>query len=132
MADDVRPLDAQRVEDAGHVPDDRREPVVGNGVGLAAPATAAHIRHDRAKALLDQGRHLLAPEVAGVGEAVQQDDRRARTFVADVELEPVGLDQLGQAGTHLRINPDGAGEFGRARGHAQAGRAGRVDVGDDA
>src|SRR5207245_2812309 len=85
-----------------------------------------------AKAMLDEGWHLLAPDVAGVGEAVQQDDRRARTFIPNVELEPVGLDQPGQAGTHLRINPDGAGEFGPARGPAQAGRAGRVDVGDDA
>jgi hypothetical protein len=96
MSDDVRALNAERIQNAGDVSDDRRQSIVGNRLWLAAAPTPAHVGHDRTEAAFDESRHLVAPEIAGVGKTVQQHDRRSGTLIADVELQPVGFDQLGQ------------------------------------
>src|SRR3989442_6034051 len=49
----------------------------------------------RAEATLDEGGNLVAPEIAGVGKPVQQDDWCSRPLNPDMELKPVGPDQLG-------------------------------------
>ena len=108
MPDDVRPLDAERVENAGHVPNDGGQPIIRDGRRLAAASTAAQVGDDHAEAALDERGDLVAPQIARVRKAVQQDDRFAGALVPDMELEPVGLDQLA---SHPRIIADGTGEF---------------------
>src|SRR5207302_4654291 len=128
VPDDVRPLDSQRVENASYVSDDGGEAVVYDVRWLAASSTSTHVRHDRAKAVLYERGHLVAPEITRIGKAVQQDDRRARPLIPNVELKPVGLDQLE---LHLRIKLDGAHQLRDVRDPAQARGADRVDLRDD-
>ncbi len=93
VADDVRPLDPERVEQRLHVAEDEREPVVPDVRRPVGGAEAAEIGRDRTEPRPGERRDLTAPEVRGVREPVQEEHGRPRPLVDDVEAEPVRLDE---------------------------------------
>ena len=71
---------------------------------------------------VDESRHLVAPQPAGVGEAVQQHDRAARA--ADLDVDPDPVDRAGDPAAlpHLSRRPARAALRARGRVAARAGR----------
>src|SRR5204862_1748563 len=74
VPDDVRPLDAERVENAGHLPNDGGQPIIRGGRRIAAAATAAQVGDAHADAALGERGEVVAPQMARVRKAAQPDD----------------------------------------------------------
>ena len=70
--------------------------VVGvDAVGLVGRAEAAQVGGDDLVAGGDQRRDLVAPQVVGVGPAVQQHDGRALALDGHLEADALGFDAHG-------------------------------------
>src|SRR5690606_7265567 len=94
VADHVRPFDAERHGERDDVVDDGLHPVRLDLLRLAGVAEAAQVGRDHPEAALDQRRDLVAPQVGGVGEAVQQHDRGALPLVEIGDVHAVDVDEL--------------------------------------
>ena len=136
VPDDVRRLDAQLVEDAGHVRDDVRQRVGRDLVRALGLTEAAQVRHDHPEAVVHQVRDLMAPQVAGVGPAVQEQHRHARAMLCHIQRDAVDLQQLSLRCAHAGGRPPlprwPPGRSGRVlivqdAQHLGAGRAGNDD-----
>src|SRR5215813_5642227 len=89
MTHHVCPFHAQRIHDARHVLDRLTEPVALDLRWALRPAPATQVGHDDAKTRGGQRRDLVAPQFAGVREAVKQYHCVPRALVPYVEVEPV-------------------------------------------
>ena len=95
VADHVRPLDPELVQDGEHVADERHD-AVGVDVGrLVGPPVAALVGDDHLEAGLDEGRHLVAPEPPRVGEPVEEHHGRALARHLDLDTDPTAVDADG-------------------------------------
>ncbi len=92
MPDDVRALDAERVENRDHV-----RHAVGDRVLLDSSrplrlAEAAQVGRDRTHAGPDERRDLVAPELRRVGKPVEEQHGGALALVEHGQLDPVSPD----------------------------------------
>ena len=94
MADHPCALDAGRVEDRHEVGHRVREAIRVDRGGPVRRAEAAHVGREHAQAGRRERRHLVAPEVRGVRESMDEQDRRALALVEDLEVEPVARDAV--------------------------------------
>ena len=92
VADDVRALDLQRVQNRDRVGDAAANAIVVDLFRLARLAEAAQVGRDHAQSGAREGRDLVAPEPRGVGEAVQQEHRRTFALVEHRQLDAVAVD----------------------------------------
>ncbi len=95
MTHDVNPGQAQGSQDASHVIEEHPHGVRVDALRPVGLAEAAKVGHDHPKAGLGKGAQLVAPDVARVGEAVQQQDAGPGAGVDDGEGDAVGLDADG-------------------------------------
>lgn len=89
---------------------------------------AAKVRSKDAKACLGKRRNLIAPQVAGVGKAVEQKNRHALAVVDNRKRQVPHLHRPGmrrdiQRGGRLRVLSNGDG---RCHRHEDKGRAHRT------
>ena len=94
--------DRERVEHADDVAEDRLDPVRPHLRRSSRGAEAAQVRRDDAVARLDQRGTLMPPQLGRIGKAVQQQDRLARAFVDDAEVEIV---QPNRSLAHVSTQP---------------------------
>jgi len=73
VADHHGALGAERIENTHHIRHQLVLPVGVHRLGRVAEAVAAQIRRQHMEALGGQKRHLIAPGIAALREAVQQD-----------------------------------------------------------
>src|SRR5579863_2424909 len=93
MADDVCRLDAEGVQQPGHVRHHVLQPVGGDLLRAAGPAESAQVRRDHPETVTHQDRHLIAPEPRGIGETVHEQHRDADAVLLDVQGYAVDLDE---------------------------------------
>ncbi len=93
MADDDRPLDAERVDHADHVADQMQERVLLDLLGAVGLSVAAHVRRDRMIAGLRQRLQLRPPGVPGFRKPVAEDDERPFARLRQMDADPVRLDR---------------------------------------
>jgi len=85
---------AQRLDQPDGVADQVQDRVGLDRLRPARAAIAALVRSDRVEARLGKRGQLVAPGVPALGEAVQQQHRRARARLGDVHAQPAaGVDQ---------------------------------------
>ncbi|MDZ7727737.1 MAG: hypothetical protein U5Q44_05780 [Dehalococcoidia bacterium] len=92
MADDVGTFDAKGIHE---VDDIAREQVAGDAATrLFGLAEATGIGSEHCIARFGEGWDLLAPLVGGLGEAVDEDDRRALALLEVVHADVARLDEV--------------------------------------
>jgi hypothetical protein len=69
---DSRARDAEHIQQADHVADDRRQGVGLDRVWLARPPESSEVRGDGAEARLGQDGDLPPPEVGRVGKTMEE------------------------------------------------------------
>ena len=117
VADHVRRLDAELVQQRADVADDVPQPVGADlGRVLRAPETA-HVRRDDPVTAGRQDRDLMPPQPGRIRPAVQQQDRVAVAVILDVQGDAVRLDD--PAIVWARHDPD----HGTTPSGARASRA---------
>ena len=83
------------------------------GVGMSREPHAAQVGHNHHMIGHQPGRDRR-PHVAGIAEAVQQDNRRPLTTDTNIELSAIGLDGLGLERGWKRL--DGGGRNNKQQG----------------
>src|SRR5262245_23557098 len=92
VPDDVRRPGAGRVEHRRHVPDHPGQLVDGHLRRAVRAPEAPHVRHDHPEAVAGQERGLVAPQVARVRPAVDEQHRGSAPVLLHVEPDPADRD----------------------------------------
>ena len=66
--------------------------VLIDGLGLVRPAVAAHVGRDGVVTRGGEGGELMAPRIPGLGEAVAEQDERARALLGHVHADAVRVE----------------------------------------
>jgi hypothetical protein len=93
VADDVGRLNAESVQDPGHVHDRVPQRVGGHAVRPVRTAEPAHVRCDDPEPPSSQERDLVPPQARRIRPAVQQNHRDAASVLLDVQGDAVHLDE---------------------------------------
>jgi hypothetical protein len=97
MTYEVRTFDIEMVHHPKHVADEGGDGVGLDAFGLVGGAVAAQVGDDDPKPSFGQWRHLLAPQMPRIGEAVEEDYGLAfmsgyldrDTYTVDLDAHPV-------------------------------------------
>ncbi len=108
MADDVGRLDANGVQQPGHVRHHVLQPVGGDLLRPAGPAEPAHVRRDHPETVAHQERHLAAPKPRGIGKTVHEQHRDTGAVLLDVQGYAVDLDAPPRIRVHARLRSTSA------------------------
>ena len=92
MPDDVCLLHPGIAHDCQHVAGQRLDAICVDRRRLVGAAVPAHVRHDHPESRPRQRRHLVAPQPARVGKAVQQHDGPALSRDLVVDPHAAGFD----------------------------------------
>ena len=91
VADDVSPLDLERVEHGEDVGDAVSQPIGLDVGGFLRRAESADIRREHAEARSDERGRLVSPDIRRVRKPVEEHDGGALALVEHGQLDAVSL-----------------------------------------
>ncbi len=94
MGNQVAAVDLHCIEYGNQISEQCARHISINPLRHRTAAIPTQVRRNHAVARLDQRPELLAPNIVGVRKTMQQHDRPALACAGDIDVRPVGADQL--------------------------------------